>query len=195
MMTGNYRETLQSAISVRQEELNRVATILANNAEKFSYNWTTSKVAVIALGSLGAAKGTFDKLLSADNSFNLIFFTCIGLLVAIITGLETTFKYESKTIELKILAAECHSTARQIDTLWFQKISLAPNDTDYKTEAIQLLEIQDNKLADIQTRATKIGINLTFQIKSTISTSSSYDSDVAVKVNGNESGSKHSYNA
>ena len=33
MMPGNYRDTLQTAISVRQEELNRVATILAYNAE------------------------------------------------------------------------------------------------------------------------------------------------------------------
>ena len=75
------------------------------------------------------------------------------------------------------MAAECHSTARQIDTLWFQKISLAPNDTDYKTEAKQLLEIQDNKLADIQTRATKIGINLTFEIRTdlTMNITSSVD--------------------
>jgi hypothetical protein len=186
-MSSNYRENLQTAINIRQEELNRVATILANNAQKFSLKWTGSKVAVIALGALAATKGTFDKLLSADNTFNLIFFTSIGLLVAIITGLETTFKYESKTIELKILAAECHSTARQIDTLWFQKISLAPNDTDYKTEAKQLLEIQDNKLADIQTRATKIGINLTFQIKTELTINTNYPSD--------DNNSGHLYNA
>lgn len=190
-MPGNYRDTLQTAISVRQEELNRVATILAYNAEKFSYRWTSSKVAVIALGALAAAKGKFDKLLSADNSFNLIFFTAIGLLVAIITGLETTFKYEGKTIELKILAAECHSTARQIDTLWFQKISLAPSDTDFKTEAVQLLEIQDNKLADIQTRATKIGINLTFQIKSILA--DGVEENVSPDSDGIDA--KHLYNA
>ena len=176
-MSSNYRENLQEAINTRQDELNRVATILARNAQKFSIKWTSSKVAVIALGALAATKGTFDKLLSSDNIFNLIFFTSIGLLVAIITRLETTFKYESKTVELKILAAECHSTARQIDTLWFQKISLAPNDTDYETEAKQLLEIQANKLADIQTRATKIGINLTFEIRTdlTMNITSSVD--------------------
>nr|WP_315158053.1 hypothetical protein [uncultured Flavobacterium sp.] len=191
MHTRNSYDTLQTAISIRQNELNRVATILANNAEKFSYKWTSSKVAVIALGALAATKGTFDKLLSADNPFNLILFTCIGLLVAIITGLETTFKYESKTLELKILAAECHSTARQIDTLWFQKISHAPSDTDYQTEAMLLLEIQDDKLADIQARATKIGINLTYQIKSTISSDDNDDN----KNNNNDSNSDHLYPA
>lgn len=187
MRSGNDMETLQVAINTRQEELNRVATILANNAEKFSLRWTSSKVAVIALGALAATKGTFDKLLTADNTFNLIFFTCIGLLVAIITGLETTFKYESKTIELKILAAECHSTARQIDTLWFQRICMPSDDADDKNEAKQLLEIQDSKLADIQTRATKIGINLTFQIKTelVLDTPSKHD----------DPNSSHLYNA
>ena len=86
----------------------------------------------------------------------------------------------------RILAAECHSTARQIDTLWFQRISLAGNDTDYKTEAKQLLEIQDTKLADILTIATKIGINLTFQIKTEL---------ILDNISNSDDSSPHLYNA
>jgi hypothetical protein len=160
---------IQEGISQRQNELHRVADILAKNAEKFSLYWTISKVTLIALGALAATKGAFDKLLLAESTFNLVFFTVIGLLVAVVTGLETTFKYESKNIELKTLAAECHSTARQIDTLWYQKVGFGEIELRI-SEAKTLLEIQDNKLADIQVRATKLGLNLTLEIRELLNT-------------------------
>jgi hypothetical protein len=163
-MSQNLINQLQRGIVKRQNELHRVADILAKEANRFSLYWTSSKVILILLGALGAARGAFDKLKGPESDFNLIFFSLIGLTVAIVTGLETTFKYESKNTELKVLAAECHATLRQIDTIWHQKVGTGELEQQI-AEAKTLLEIQDNKLTDIQVRATKIGLNLALEIR------------------------------
>lgn len=163
MEDNKQRRQLQKGIEVRQHEFHRVAHILTHHAKKTHKRWIYFKIALITLGALGVSKGAFDRLLSADNIFNLIFFTLIGLMVAILTGLETAFKYESKNIELKILASDCHSSIRQIDTLWYQKVG----DGNLESRILEskiLLEVQDAKLAEIQARAARLGINLDYGI-------------------------------
>ena len=85
-------------------------------------------------------------------------------MVATLAGLEVAFKFESRSAELKVLAATCQSTIRQVDSQWQKEIGTAY--LDEQTEAARkLLDLQDAKLAEIQEKTARLGVNITLEIR------------------------------
>ena len=163
-MGEQHMEMLQGSITQRQYELHKIADILAKVAHKESKRAATSKVLLIFLGAFTATKGASDQVFGAANSINVIIYTIAGLLVATIAGLEVAFKFESRSAELKVLAATCQSTIRQVDSQWQKEIGTAY--LDEQTEAARkLLDLQDAKLAEIQEKTARLGVNITLEIR------------------------------
>ena len=85
-------------------------------------------------------------------------------MVATVAGLEAAFKFESKSAELKVLAATCQSTVRQVDSQWQKEIGTAYLDEQIEA-ARKLLDLQDTKLAEIQEKTARLGVNITLEIR------------------------------
>jgi hypothetical protein len=163
-MSEQHMDMLQGSITQRQYELHKIADILARAAHKESKHASIAKVLLIFLGAFTATKGASDQIFSAANILNIMIYTIAGLLVATIAGLEAAFKFESRSAELKVLAATCQSIIRQVDSQWQKEIGTA-----YLGEQIEaarkLIDLQDAKLAEIQEKTARLGVNITLEIR------------------------------
>ena len=155
---------IQGSISERQQELHKAADILAKAAREVGKRSAITKVILISLGAFSATKGATDQIIGASNKLNIIIYTVAGLLVATIAGLEAAFKFESRSTELKLLAASCQSTIRQVDSQWQKEIGTVSAD-EKLAAARRLLDVQDTKLGDIQEKAARIGVSITLEIR------------------------------
>jgi hypothetical protein len=155
---------IQGSISERQQELHKAADILARAAKQVGKRSAFAKVVLITLGAFSATKGAADQIMGGTSKLNIVSYTIAGLLVAAIAGLEAAFKFESRSTELKLLAASCQSTIRQIDSQWQKEIGTVSAE-EKLAAARKLLDVQDMKLGDIQEKAARIGVNITLEIR------------------------------
>ncbi len=160
----NKMRILQDGIAQRQRELHNIATILAQTAKGKSNLAAIGRVITIVFGALAATNGAATTLFGEKNVAAIVVYTLIGLTIAAIGGLEAAFKYESKSAELKLLAALCQSTIWQIDSDWQKTVGTAKGQAKVSA-ARQLLDKQDKSLNDIQTKAAQMGVNITLEVR------------------------------
>jgi hypothetical protein len=101
---------LKQGIYERQTELHNLAKVLSEKAETLAKQGATSRVITIVLGTVVATQGVADKIVGEGSTGVLLTYTIFGVLIAAISGLEAAFKTESRSAELKLLAATCQST-------------------------------------------------------------------------------------
>jgi hypothetical protein len=164
-MSDYQMRMIQGSIGARQQELHNAADILAKAASEVDRRAAIAKVVLIFLGAFAATKGATDQIVGASNIINIITYTVAGLLVATIAGLEAAFKFETRATELKVLAASCQATIRQVDSQWQKEIGTAASTDEKLSAARRLLDVQDTKLADIQEKAARNGVNITLEIR------------------------------
>lgn len=157
-------DKLQHGIDERQTELHEVADTLAASAQQ-QRRWSAiSKILVVVLGAIAATSGTAARVAGANSIFVAIFYAAIGLLIAAVGGIEAAFKFGDRGAELTVLAAACQSTLREIDSRWRKEIS--PINGPQRVQAEQdLLDIQDQKLSDVQEKAARLGVNITLKVR------------------------------
>jgi len=155
---------LQGSINDRQHELHSVTAILANGAARRARWGTASKVIVIALGAFAATKSAADQLLGATSHVATVTYTLAGLVIAVVAGLEAAFKNEATAAELRVLAAAGQSTVRQVGSLWQRDIGGVAGQERVEA-ALKLIELQDTKLAELQEKAAKLGVNITLEVR------------------------------
>jgi hypothetical protein len=158
-------EMLQEAISERQEELQRVAGLLAKSAQKYILTSRSLKTALIVLGAVSAAQGAFTKFFAGNDNLIGVVFMMIGIVIASLAGIEAAFKYEARAAELNMLATICHSAVRLTDATWHKTIGVQEESQRRVEGALSLIEIQNAKLSEIQERAASLGINVTLEIQ------------------------------
>jgi hypothetical protein len=156
---------IQAGINDRQNELHRVADILARAAQHAGRRASWGKVVLIFLGAFAATKGAADQIAGKDSLATIVIYTVAGLLIATIAGLEAAFKLDSRSTELKLLAADCQSTLRKIDSQWQKEIGTSEDTGERIAAARRLLDAQDAKLEDIQVRAARLQINVTQEVR------------------------------
>jgi hypothetical protein len=157
-------EMLQSGIQQRQQELHNIAAILARSAKKKGLLAASAKVLTIVLGAFAATNAVSAKLFDQHRVQVSIIYTFIGLAITAISGLEAAFRTGSTASELKVLAAQCQATIFQIDTKWLKSVAGMP-EQDQLAAALDLLEQQDAMLAQTQTKAAELGINIAQEIR------------------------------
>ncbi|HET9587980.1 MAG TPA: hypothetical protein VFO91_04240 [Anaerolineales bacterium] len=155
---------LKQGIYERQTELHNLAKILSQKAEILAKQGAASRVITIVLGAIVATQGVAEKIAGEGSPGILLTYTVIGVLIAAISGLEAAFRTESRSAELKLLAATCQSTIWRTDTQWQKSIGsgISPEPV---VEAQKLLEMQDQVLTEIHTKAAQLGINITQEVR------------------------------
>lgn len=157
-------DELQGSINDRQRELHSVTAILANVAARRDRWATASKVIVIALGAFAATKSAADQLLGATSHISMVTYTLVGLVIATVAGLEAAFKNEATAAELRVLAAAGQATVRQVDTRWQHDIG-GVDGQERVDAALKLIDLQDAKLAELQEKTAKLGVNITLEVR------------------------------
>lgn len=86
------------------------------------------------------------------------------MLIATLSGFDAAFKTESRAAELKLLAATCQATIWRTDTGWQKSIGSGLA-ADPVAAARTLLEVQDQVLTEIHTKAAQLGINIAQEVR------------------------------
>ena len=156
-------DKLQRGINERQSELHSVAKILATSAGQ-QRRWSAiSKILIVVLGAVAATSGTAARVAGVNSIFVTVFYAAIGLLIATVGGIEAAFKFGDRGAELTVLAAACQSTLREVDSRWRKEVSPVTGFERVQAEQ-DLLDIQDQELSDVQTKAAKLGVNITLSV-------------------------------
>src|SRR5690348_12407887 len=113
---------LKKGIYERQTELHNLAKILSERAGQLGWRGAIGRVSVIVLGAIVATQGVAQKVAGEGNTVVLVAYTLFGVLIAAVSSLEAAFKTESRSAELKLLAANCQSTIWRTDTEWQKSI-------------------------------------------------------------------------
>ena len=154
---------LESYLQKCLEELKMLEAILARAGEINSLFSAIGKVVLIFLGAFVTTKEVANQLLGATNGINIVIFTLAGLLVAVIAGLESAFKWEKSATELKSLAGTCQKYIRE-GKYRLAKVHLMEFD-EKRQEAIEALVDDVNKhLEDIYEKSATLGINVVREI-------------------------------
>ncbi len=157
-------ETLQSGINDRQQELHGVTDILAKSARQLSRRGMVSKVILVLLGALVATRETATQIFGSSNNGAAVTYALLGTAVAVVAGLDAAFKWDTRGAELTALAARCQAAIRSVDSRWHRQVGSATGD-EQAAGALDLLEIQDERLAEAQERAAALGVNLTVEVR------------------------------
>jgi hypothetical protein len=155
---------LKRGIYERQTELHNLATILSEQASRLGKWGAAGRVAVIVLGAIVATQGVAERIVGEGSAGVLVTYTLCGVLIATLSGFEAAFKTETRAAELKLLAATCQSTIWRTDTEWQKSIGSGLA-TDPVAAARTLLEVQDQVLTEIHTKAAQLGINITQEVR------------------------------
>ncbi|GCE03965.1 hypothetical protein [Dictyobacter aurantiacus] len=143
-------------------EFEDIGVKLAKYAHKYKTISLITKVLTIFFGAFIVTKEVANQILGSSNIGNIIIYAAIGLLIATLTGLDTAFKWEKKSIELGALVAVCRATTRKTasDLAKISEIATS-QENDSRNKANKILDTLDNALVDVQTKAAALGIDTT----------------------------------
>jgi hypothetical protein len=165
-MNGYQMSQVQESINARQAELHSVTDTLALAAQRASLRASVAKVVLVLLGAFAATREAANQLFGANSELIVIVYTLGALSIAVVAGLEAAFKWETRSVELRILAASGQSTTRLVDTQWRKEVgTVSASPEEQLAAARRLLDVQDTKLAEIQERAATLGVNITLEVR------------------------------
>ncbi len=161
-------EMIQRGVNRRQEELNRFGQLLAKRARLNTWTASAAKVVLVIVGALTATKASADLILGAGNVAGVVAYTVLGVITAGIAGITAAFDFDQRSSQLTQLAAEAWTTLREVDSEWRRSVALST--TGHRSDpATKIIELQDKKLADLQGRAARLGINVALDVPELIS--------------------------
>ncbi len=115
---------------------------------------STATVGVIVLGAFVSTKAVMDTLIGSTNLLNVLIYALAGLLIAVLSGLQSAFKWNSKAAEMRRVAARCRRSEHAID------MGLRTIQRTDLIAATALLKQADMALDEVESEALKIGVDL-----------------------------------
>ena len=160
---GDHVARLQAALNRRHEELGTLVELLPATAAKTARKSAVSRVVVIVAGATIAARDAIQLLLGETVQIG-VSFAALGFLVAVLTGLESAFKWEGRAAELRLLGVTAKSTFQATDTAWQTRVGVEEAEDKKAAALAAILEQQDRQLTVIQERAAAAGVDVTKEL-------------------------------
>jgi hypothetical protein len=155
---------INERIVVRHEELARAVTVLSRASDRLERRGRNLRLATIVLGAFSASQGvTVAKFGASTAIVTSLVFAASGIAIAAIAGIEAAFKFESRSTELRMLAAKCQAARFQHNSEWSYRIAIA-EPSEALDAAHDLLTVQDKALAEAQLEAARLGLNIALSI-------------------------------
>jgi hypothetical protein len=163
-----YQEGLDSISSVIRKNIRRfidAEIFLGQKAQTQSRLVFLIKLSLILLGLLVTARDGINQLLSPSNPFFVAAYVLIGLLITGLATVETTFKLDERSAELRVLATTCRNARLGFEN---RLASIATNraDGDLLAEEQALSNDLLEQLIKIQNQAAALRINVSLDIVS-----------------------------
>ncbi len=160
----NEFHSLESLLKDRENDYESCSQILAQVVEKNAKKGGNSKIILIILGALVAIKGVIDQLMVEFKNPTiehgvLIIFTLIGVIISVIAGLDSTFKYAEIAAGLRILSAQAQSNILTSQT----KRAISYHLEDYQQAISALKEAINEQVKQLKTlydQAAFFGLDL-----------------------------------
>jgi hypothetical protein len=160
---GNRLDLKHSAtfqiFEVHRHDLEYTGTHILSVARRRAQLASLGKVLVILLGAFVATKEVANQVLGGASAVNTVIYAVAGLMIAAVTGLEAAFKWENTASELRHLVAMSWSTARKAASD-VTGISAKASDDEKLFTLRKILENIDITLADVQTKAANLGVDM-----------------------------------
>ena len=135
-----------------------IADHLSDSAKKLNAGAIASKVLTITLGALVATNGAATEIWGTEYSEAILsVYTIIGVLIAIVGGLDAAFKFEAKLEGRRLLAGEVDTKHREMNLLWETDVIAGEGDLEI---AKGILTDQIAYVEEVQKRAAELGVNL-----------------------------------
>lgn len=151
------RDSLESLVEDRMYELREAQVFLAERAQNFTRCSTLVKASVIILGALVATKETISVVVGTSNTISIVGYTLAGILIAVLTGLEATFGWGTKSGKLATLAVTCRETRQRAELDRVQISSKENADANLALE--KLLDRLMTKLQEVRNETIGFGLN------------------------------------
>lgn len=144
-------------------ELDYVEKRLAKIGNRLALISGLCKTSLIIFGAVIATKEVTSQFVG-KSTFITIAYTIIGLLIAVIAGLEAAFKWEKKSGEISNIA----TTSRTIKRDYIFKLTEVfanTNKTDTLNTLKEIIKSLDVKISNIQAEVSKFGVNNLFDTR------------------------------
>ncbi len=153
------RDLLQRSVNTRQSELGQLVERIPAKARKLQRRSEAARVVVICAGALVAARESIVGGVS-DSRGVTVFFSVLGIVIAVITGMEAYFKWEGRASELRSLGASASSTLRTVDSQWQLGVGAAQAEQEQVTTLTNIINQLDSELHRIRDSAARLGVGL-----------------------------------
>ncbi len=150
----NVAAPITNLVNERLQELRDLAWYLDNRSRWNIVAGSLSKVALVLLGSLSAAKAAADQIIEATSKGDIVLFAGVGVLSAVVAGVMAAFQFDTRASALAQLAVDADSAWRLADSLLAKGSS-----------ASEVLDQQNVSLNEIKERAAKLGINTVLNLR------------------------------
>lgn len=152
-------ERLQRAVNTRQDELGQLVERIPAHANKLQRRSQVARVVVICAGALVAVRESIVGGVS-DHRGVTVLFSALGIVIAVITGMEAYFKWEGRASELRSLGASAVSTLRTVDSQWQLGVGASHSEQERITTLTNIINLLDRELHRIRDSAASLSISL-----------------------------------
>jgi hypothetical protein len=161
-MANELLDALRQDIDDLQDQLNVILAAIENEAKQQSHLGKYLKVTTIVLGAFAATREGAAKVFpsQAADKWIVATYALIGLTITATASLLAALKFEEKGADFKVLAAKCNTLVMEIDRQVPKKEDTA-SDADQILAARKLIDLQIQKISEIQGEAAKSGLNIT----------------------------------
>ncbi len=142
--------------------LREASNLLAKSAVRLTRISMIAKVTIIVLGAVAATNGTAVSLLGEENSGVVLAYTLVGLIITAVSGLDAAFRFESRASGRRLLAGEVYAKNTELLARWTQRSAPVAEGEEQET-ARALLTDQVAYIAEVQSRAAELGVNLQWE--------------------------------
>lgn len=157
-------EALDKMYFFGEDRLRDIADILANSDKRLTRIAAGSKVVIIVLGAFAATNGAATSIFGVEAVSVLVVYTVVGVIIAGVGGLETAFRFESRSLHLRLLTAEVNSTVWRLRSKWHANV-MAVKGEDRFQAAESLIEEQNELLPKVQKQAAELGVNILSEVR------------------------------
>jgi hypothetical protein len=157
---NNFQVTLDY-IRARRDALTNLDHAFTYAAQRMGRYSSIVTVLVIILGASVSTKAVADQVFGVVNSFDFVIYAVLGAFITILTGLESAFKWSSKSAELRGLATECRKSRYAIDTDLRRLLeNVSENRQAQLNTAIAVLENANSELYRLENEGAKLGVDI-----------------------------------
>jgi len=150
---------LRRAVNTRQDELGKFVERIPAYANQLQRRSHVARVIIICAGALVAARESIGG--GASNARGVtIFFSVLGVVIAVISGMEAYFKWEGRASELRSLGSSAVATLRTVDSQWQLGVGAAHGDQERITTLTNIINLLDSELDRIRDSAARLSVSL-----------------------------------